>query len=267
MPQEENVSQFFGVLRHEFSMSVRRTGMWVGYLLLYGFYLTIFFVPDLDGFATFVPPDELWQFSGRTLFYCNMFMTVLAGILAADRLQRDFRLGVRELQQSSPLSLPVYILAKYFGVLAAALTPMLIFVLLAGVIYVSMFGAPVQFIGTLLVAFGAIGVPAHAFVIAFSLACPLVIPVRVYQVLFTGYWFWGNYLNPGAFPTISDTLLVPSGKYVLYGFFGGFPSDHALPSLPYTTTDAILNLSILTVCIVLVLFSINYYLRWQARRA
>lgn len=259
--------QFFGILRHEFSMSLHRTGMWVAYLLLYGFYLTIFFVPDMDGFSAFVPADELWQFSGQTLFYCNMFMTVLAGILAADRMQRDFRLGVRELQQSAPLSLPVYILAKYFGVLVAALTPMLIFVLMAGGIYVGVFGAPVQFMGTLLVAFLAMGVPAHAFVVAFSLACPLIMPVRVYQVLFTGYWFWGNYLNPGAFPTISETLLVPSGKHVLYGLFGGFPSDKAFSSPSYTTMDAILNLSVLATCIVLVLFSLDYYLRWQARRA
>jgi ABC-2 type transport system permease protein len=267
VPQEENVSQFFGILRHEFSMSLRRTGMWIAYLLLYSLYLTVFFVPDVDGFTTSIPTNELWKFAGQILFYCNMFMTVLAGILAADRLQRDFRLGVRELQQSAPLSLPVYILSKYCGVLFAALTPMLIFVLIVGFISVFVFGAPLQFFGNLLVAFFAMGVPAHAFVVAFSLACPLVMPVRVYQVLFTGYWFWGNYLNPGAFPTISETLLVPSGKYVLEGFFGGFPSDNTFFPPYYTATDAILNLSVLAACVVLVLFSLNYYLRWQARRA
>jgi hypothetical protein len=41
--------------------------------------------------------------------------------------------------------------------------------------------------------------------LAFSLACPLVIPLRICQVLFTGYWFWGKLISPKVFPTISDT--------------------------------------------------------------
>jgi ABC-type glycerol-3-phosphate transport system permease component len=125
-----------------------------------------------------------------------------------------------------------------------------------------------HFIGILLVAFLGMAVPAHAFVVAFSLACPLVMPVRVYQVLFTGYWFWGNYLNPSAFPTISDTLLVPSGKYVMEGFLGGFPAGSVQNSGPlYTATDAALNLTVLAGCIVIVLFVLDRYLRQQARRA
>jgi hypothetical protein len=226
------------------------------------------FYPDPYGENSMVPFNELWQFAGRTLFYGNMFMTLLAGILAADRMQRDFRLGVRELQSSTPLSLPVYVLAKYCGVLAAALTPMLIWLLLSGIVYVVWYGAPLYFIGILLVAFIGMAVPAHAFVLAFSLSCPLIMPVRVYQVLFTGYWFWGNYLNPGAFPTISQTLLVPSGKYVLEGFLGGFPSGKAPILGPvYTAQQAVLNLIVLALSIAAALFVLERYLRWQAQRA
>ncbi len=261
------MSQFFSVLRYEFDMSLRRPGLWIAYLLLYGFYLVIFFAPGVNDETAPVPLGELWQFAGQLVFYCNMFMTILAGILAADRMQRDFRLGVRELQHSTPLRLPVYILAKYIGTLAAAMTPMLLFVLLIGFIYVGVFDAPLYFVGILLVVSLVMGVPANAFVVAFSLACPLIMPVRVYQVLFTGYWFWGNYLNPGAFPTISETLLVPSGKHALYGFFGGFPSEKTFISPVYTATDAVLNLLVLALCIFLVLFCLDRYLRWQARRA
>ncbi len=257
--------RFFGILRHEFGMYLRRPGVWIAYLLLYGFYAVILFAPSPVGDYVPLPLDELWQFAGQTLFYGNMFMTLLAGIISADRLQRDFRLGVRELQSSTPLSLPAYIRAKYFGVLAAALTPMLIWVLLIGIAYVIWFDAPLHFIGILLVTFVGMTIPAHAFVIAFSLACPLVIPVRVYQILFTGYWFWGNYLNPGAFPTISETLLVPSGKYVLEGFLGGFPS-YNLPTTPrqlYTSQEAVMNLIVLAACIAVALIILDRYLRWQ----
>ena len=100
------MSRFFGVMRHEFNMYLRRPGVWIAYLLLYAFYAVIMFYPDPYGENSMVPFNELWQFAGRTLFYGNMFMTLLAGILAADRMQRDFRLGVRELQSSTPFSLP-----------------------------------------------------------------------------------------------------------------------------------------------------------------
>lgn len=262
------MSQFFGVFCHEYGMSLRRPGLWIAYGLLYAFYGFTIFAHGPGSESSTIPLDQLWQFAGETLFMFNMFMPILAGILSADRMQRDFRLGMRELQRSTPLGLLVYILAKYFGVLTAVLTPVLILVLAAGVLYVVLEGAPLHFIGILLVAFLGMAVPAHAFVVAFSLACPLVMPVRVYQVLFTGYWFWGNYLNSSAFPTISDTLLVPSGKYVMEGLLGGFPAGSVQNSGPlYTATDAVLNLTVLAGCIVIVLFVLDRYLRLQARRA
>ncbi len=261
------MSQFLGVTYHEFNMSVRRPGLWIAYLALYAFYAVSVFAPSPSGETALPPANELWQYAGQILFYGNMFMVVLGGILAADRMQRDFRLRVRELQQSAPLRLPVYILAKYFGTLAGVLAPMLAWVVLIGAATVVQ-GAPVNFIGIMLVVFLAMGVPAHAFVVAFSLACPLVMPVRVYQILFTGYWFWGNYLNPGAFPTISGTLLVPSGQYVLDGFLGGFPTGSVqYPAPLHSPIEAVLNLLLLALCIVAVLITLNLYLRWQAQRA
>jgi len=248
-------------------MSLRRRGMWIAYLILYIFYGFILFYPDPSGKNVPFPVNELWQVAGYILFYSNMFMVLLGGILSADRMLRDYRLGVRELQKSTPLRLPVYLLAKYFGVLAGVSVPMLVWMLIVAVLGMS-YGAPLYFIGIMLVAFLSMGVPAYAFVVAFSLACPLIMPLRVYQVLFTGYWFWGNYLQPGAFLTISGTLLVPSGKYVMEGFLGGFPSSNTnLPASFYTATDAFLNLSVLVVCIVAVLFTLNYYLKWQLHRA
>lgn len=259
------MSQFFGVLRHEFNMSVRRPGMWIAYLILYVFYSITILSPDPTGKEGF-PVNEPLQFAGYILFYLNMFMIILGGILSADRLQRDFRLGVRELQRSTPLSLPVYILAKYLGVLAGVSAPMLVYVLLVSVYGIAQ-GMPVSFIGAMLAAFLLMGVPAYAFVSAFSLVCPLFMPLRVYQVLFVGYWFWGNYLSPDVFPTISDTLLVPSGKFVLGGFLGGFPSVFTNINFTYSVTQAALNLLILAGCAVAALTSLYIYLRQQARRA
>ena len=261
------MSQFFGVTRHEFNMSVRRPGFWIAYALLGSFYTITMLMPSVDGSSDVIPPEQVWSEAGHIVFMFNIFMPLLAGILSADRMQRDFRTGVRELQRSAPLSAPVYILAKYLGVLVSVLTPMFILVMVTSVLLVLKRLAPVEYLWPSLLAFLSIAVPAHAFVVAFSLACPLVMPLRVYQVLFTGYWFWGNLLSPKAFPTISDTMLNAVGQYPLQAYFGMFTDSTQAVTDGFTPPEAVLNLIVLIACIAVALFAIDRFLHWQARRA
>jgi ABC-2 type transport system permease protein len=260
------VSQFLGVVRYEFNMSIRRPGLWISYTLLGLFYLITNLLPGLDPSEDIIQPDKIWYEAGHIVFMFNIFMPLLAGILAADRMQRDSRTGIRELQRSTPLLTSAYILAKYFGVLLSVLAPIFLLVLIVGTALVAKGLAPFYFLGPLLLAFLSIAVPAHAFVVAFSLACPLVMPLRVYQVLFTGYWFWGNLLSPKAFPTISDTLLNAVGQFPLQAFFGvSTDSTHKVEG-GFTPPEAVLNMIVLIACIAFALFAVNQYLRWQEHR-
>ncbi len=261
------MSQFFGVMRHEFKMAVKRPGMWIAYAVLYVFYSITVFAPSEVGEGLPATVTEMWQHAAMIVFYTNMFMVLLGGILAADRLQRDYRLGVRELQRSSPIGQFLYLLAKYIGVWAAVITPMFIYVMAYAGYYVARGVSPL-FLAIMPVVFLVMGGTAFAFVVAFSIACPLFMPVRVYQVLFVGYWFWGNYLSPDVFPTISGTLLVPSGKYAQYGFFHGYPEFFSKFNQPViTTAQAVWNLVILFSIIVAVLVVTTLILRRQTRRA
>ncbi len=208
---------------------------------------------------------DLWMYAGRFVIQFNLFLPVVAGILAADRMQRDFHLGVRELQSSTPLNLPAYILGKYFGVLASLFLPVFLWVFILSVMVAAFGLAPWAMIYALPIVCLVMTVPAFAFVTAFSLACPLIMPLRVYQILFTGYWFWGNALNPGFIPTLNGTLLTPGGMFAYEGFFGGFPQTVPI-SHGYTAVDASLNLLVLGLCITAVLFVTDRYLRWQAQR-
>ncbi len=255
--------RFLGVFRHEFNMSIRRPGLWIAFGLLFLFYTLSAFWQSSSTEKVVIANDEIWRFAGRMGFTFNLFLPVAAGILSADRMQRDFRQGMRELQSSAPLSLSIYILGKYFGVLAASLLPILIWIWAITTGLILNGTAPVELLYTMTLSFLAILLPAIAFVTAFSLACPLIMPLRVYQILFTGYWFWGNYLNPDEFPTLSGTLLTPGGMYAFQGFFGGF-SDSALD---YTSADATLNLIVLALSIAAVMFVLNLYLKAQANRA
>jgi ABC-2 type transport system permease protein len=180
-------------------------------------------------------------------------------------MQRDFNIQVWQLQQSTPLSRPAYVFGKYFGVLFSMLLPTLAWVILASLLSIPFAGASIDFLGAMLVAFLAVSVPAYAFVVAFSLACPLVIPLRVYQILFTGYWFWANYLNPDIFPTLNGTLLTPGGQFVVEAYFGSFGS--AAGQRLASPTQAWANLLVMGLCIAVILTLLNIYLSWQAKRA
>ncbi|MBN8654687.1 MAG: hypothetical protein J0M11_03055 [Anaerolineae bacterium] len=259
------MSRFFGVLRHEFNMSLRRPGLWVAYGLLFLFYSLSVMYPVPDENSIVIQDEQIWQYAGQMAFTFNLFLPVVVGILSADRLLRDFRQSVRELQESTPLHLAEYTLGKYFGVLLASLTPVLIWLWLITGLFIAFGNAPIEFFFTMTLAFFAIMVPAFAFVIAFSLACPLIMPLRVYQILFTGYWFWGNYINPEMFPTLNGTLLTASGMYAFQGYFLGFMGN--AEELTYSASDATLNLIVLALCIAAVMVVLNYYLQWQSRRA
>ena len=170
-----------------------------------------------------------------------------------DRIQRDVRGGLRELQDSTPLSRRDYILAKYLAALASSLLPVFVWAMLIAIQMTVSGHAPAGFLYAVPVAFLAITVPAFAFVIAFSLACPLVMPLSVYQILFTGYWFWANFIPSALFPTLNGTLLTPSGNIALQGFFGGPVSEAIRGAHQYTPLDAVLNLIVLALVAAVVL--------------
>lgn len=254
-----------GILRHEAAMILRRKGVWIAYLALYLFYGGVLFASSRSAKSLPVAPGGVLQAAGMYAFQFNMFMVLVAGIVAADVLERDWRNGVDELHRSTPMSHAAYLVGKYLGAVAALLVPYLVWIVVCGVWLVAKGAAPPAFIPALLAAFAALAIPAYAFVIAFSLACPLVMPVRVYQILFTGYWFWGNYLNPKIFPTLNGTLVTPGGLFMLRGYFGGGRLGASLGrSGPL---DAWLNLGVLALSIGLVFVLLDRYLTRRERQA
>lgn len=254
------MSAFFGVVYYEYRMAIRRWGLWLAFGLS-GLPFALRFA-ELD--AQTVRAANL-SLAGAVALSLNFMMPVVAGIVIADRLTRDRQLGTWELLAATPLSRQGYVLGKYAGAVLATLTPVLATLLLVAGLLVGRGAAPTLLLQAL-VAFLAINVPAHLFVAAFSLACPALLPVRVYQVLYTGYWFWGNFLNPKAIPTLAGTLLTPGGQFVAGAFFQASFGDPAA-SAGYTPLQAGLNVAVLLACAAGALAALERYLAWQDRRA
>ncbi len=253
------MKRFMGLVQHEFSMSIRRKSLWIGNGLVAGLFIISLLTqgPD-EGRNYFAGNASTWQEAGDMVYMFNMLIPLVAGILASDRLKRDYQIGIRELQISSPITDGVYLSAKYAGVLLSTFLPLVLSVLGLAAYGVVCGLPPVELLSGLLAGFVTISIPTFLFVVAFSLVCPLVIPVRIYQILFTGYWFWGNFLSDKVFPTISGTLLNASGIYALQGFFVGTLSRSG--KTLHTPVEACMNIAVLVLCAAFAMAAGRYYM-------
>lgn len=236
-----------GIIRYEYVMGIRRWGLWLSLFVA----SAITFVPRLLWKGNWTP-DSAWQSAGTFALTANVFLPLVAGILIADRLPRDRHLGVAEILRSTAVTRRAHIVGKYVAAVLAVLTPIVIVWAITAVVSAFREGSTAILLPTAL-AFLTVTLPTFLFVAAFSVACPAVLPVRVYQVLFTGYWFWGNFLNPKVFPTIAGTVLTASGASVARALFG---SRLGSGSVPF----ALANLLTLAVLATAVLVALERYL-------
>ena len=248
-----------GATIYEFKMQLRRRALWITFLL-FGLALVLsrLTLTPWGPYSGDLPVPHLlanWSLSVQFLH------PVAFGILLADRLPRDPRTRVSELLDTLPASHGARFLGKYLGATLATLLPVLL-TWAAGIAYIAADrGAP----GTVLSglgAFAAINLPGLLFVAAFSVACPVVLWVPLYQFLFVGYWFWGNLIPTSptgtTMPTLSHTLLTPLGEYAANGFFG---TEQA--SVRATAWEAAASVSLLLGLAALALLCAHRYLRWQ----
>ncbi len=258
------MSRFWGVAAIEYRMSVRRWGRWVA-MLLAGIPYSINLIDrsEMRAEELIYQQHNLLAVAGTVAWSLNFMMPVVGGIIMADRLARDSQLNVAELFHSTLLSNVEYVLGKYAGVVASVLTPVLVAL---GVVVVTLVAQGVSPLLALPagMAFLAVNVPAYAFVGAFALACTAVLPVRIFQVLYTGYWFWGNYLNPNFIPTLSGTWLTPNGVIATTTIF---QSEVLSRSGFYTLVDGWLSVVALTLSAGIALAALVRYLAWQQDRA
>ena len=211
---------FLGVFKYEFRMQIRRRAIWLTMTLI--ILLVLVLLTRTQGADQLLNRLSQAPINDVTAYWTDIINAILpigVGILLADRLSRDRKTKVDELFTSMPGALSIRLLGKYLGSTFATLVPMLLFYLLGlGVILYETHNFMALLIA--LEAFAAIVLPGILFIGAFSIACPVIMWVPLYQFLFVGYWFWGNLLSPNSgIPTLNNTLLTPVGEYQSQGFF------------------------------------------------
>ena len=230
-----------GATLYEFKMQVRRKALWITFGL-FGLALVLSRIalspwsPQSEGLPL---PHLLANWSLAVQFV----HPVAFGVLLADRVPRDGRTRVQELLETLPAPPVGHFLGKYLGATLATLVPLLL-TWLCGLAYiVADHGAP-EAVPLGLAAFLTVNLPGLLFVAAFSVACPVILWVPLYQFLFVGYWFWGNLIPTGpsgyVMPTLSGTYLTPLGQFMAKGFFG---TEQATPRA--TVAEGVASLGLL----------------------
>lgn len=245
-----------GALHYEFVMQVRRWSVWITMLLV----SSLTFLAGANEWQNFVtfPGKEvaiLWA------LHANFLLPVGFGVIVSDRLVRDRRTNVEAVLNAVPGSALARLWGKFLGTTLATTLP-LVLVYLGGIGSIFARSHDPQVLWWALPAFAAINLPGLLCVGAFSLALPVVLGVSLYQVLFVGYYLWGNDLPlTVGIPTLSHTLLTPAGEYRAGGFFGmSDPTFHA------TLSDALASLVLMLVGVAVALVGVWRYLIWQQAR-
>ena len=249
-----------GVFRYEFHMQIRRPTLWLAFVCV----AAIFGVGS--GLLQYLMNihNETWYTQVVQLTNnVNTLFPIYIGVLLADRLVRDRRTKVDELLYTMPATLSTRLIGKYLGSTCATIIPLFLYYCLnlGSVLYQS---HNLLVIPLALATFATIVLPGVLFVSAFSLACPTIMWVPLYQFLFVGYWFWGNVLSPRqGIPTLNATILTPRGEYMAVGFFGG----HGVPINQATPLQGVESMLLLLGIAVLVLYVLWWYLRWYQWRS
>jgi len=246
------IGQIWGALWAELTMQWRRWGFWVTFagvtllLLLLTIQTALYF--------KHMPPDSLYVRERFTLTqtinvmtygttaYGAMFFGLVASLLVVDRMARDRRLGMLELQRATPQGYWRYILGKFLGNMVAVLAPTLLGYLICALVTVAL-GWPMLLVTKFLQAFALINIPSTFAAVGLTLLLASVLPLRVVQVGFSLLWIEVN-IGLG-WHALAFNIFNPSGAYVYPVFFPFPPLLSVDPTFTTSLPLALLNIAVL----------------------
>lgn len=200
----------------EYRMAARRGMLWLAVLPLLALSaLTIITSPRTGGLGSAAQKLGTWS------MIVSILVTIGIGVAMADRFARVHRLSLAELLVATPASAGLRMLGVLLGSLAAALTPVAVFMLVAGLIVAITDSSPAApfwaFVATVVVI-----LPGALLLTTLAAALGLVLPLPVVRVLIVVFWFWACLFNTTLIPLPSPTgtLLSPLGDYAAVGWLG-----------------------------------------------
>lgn len=267
------IGQILATIRAEIVMQWRRWGFWLAFSIVMA--LLLFLTLQAGIYLLHLPPTSLYvreHFSAAdlvnimilgTTIYGSMFFVLIASLLVVDRMVRDRRLGVTELQQTAPMGHARYVLGKFLGNYLAVFVPALLGYLICGAAALVL-GWPAEILLKFLLSFALVFIPASLAALGLTFLLATFLPLRVVQVGFSLLWL---YFNTGlGIYGFGSSIFNPGGLYILPVFF---PTSRPMPSLVKMDPSlqmALLNIAVLLLTSLATLCLTYASLVWQQRR-
>jgi len=263
--------QVWATIWAELAMQWRRWGLWVAFgvatslLFLLTVQTAVYLQhpPSTSMYVHFSPEDlDNTMIYGGTA-YGVMFYSLLAALLVVDRMGRDQRLGMRELQRATSQGTLGYVLGKYLGNIVAMLVPIFLAYLLCALVTI-LLGWPVALLSKFLLVFLLVFVPSTLVAMNLALLLASFLPLRVVQVGFSLLWFEFN-IGPG-WHGLVFSIFNPNGAYV-YPVLTPVPDMQSVdPNFHTSAHLALLNILVLLLSAVLAFFLTWVGLAFQRQR-
>lgn len=266
--------QVWATIRAEIAMQWRRWGLWATFAAVAG--LLLLLTAQSAIFLLHPPPMSMYALQHYTLadltnlmiintaMYGSIFLGLVVVLLVVDRVGRDRRLGMFELQRATPQGYACYVLGKFIGNYVAILVPTFLVYLLCALMSLAL-GWPLVLLLKFMQAFALVFIPSSLAAISLALLLASFLPIRVVQVGFSLLWL---YLNTGLGQYgFGASIVNPSGLYVYPVFFPlTTPMQTVYPNFKTSMHLALLNIAILLLIAIVTLFLTYGSLTFQHHR-
>jgi hypothetical protein len=203
----------------------------------------------------FTPSDLNNLMIDNTATYGSLFLGLVIALLVVDRVSRDQRLGMDELQRATPQGDLNYLLGKFLGNTVALFVPVLLIYLLCALVMFVIGWPPVLFVKSLQ-AFGLVFIPSSLAALGVTLLLSSFHPLRLVQVGFSLLWL---YFNTGfGVYGFGGSIVNPGGLYVYPVFF---PLSRPLPTI-YPHFQTSMHLALLNIAVLLLIAVVSLLLTY-----
>lgn len=265
--------QIWATIRAEIAMQWRRWGLWVTFASVAGLLLLLTAQSAL--FLLHPPPTSMYQHYTvmdkinimiiNTATYASIFLGLVVVLLVVDRVQRDRRLGMFELQRATPQGYACYVLGKFLGNYVAVLVPTFLVYLLCALLSLAL-GWPLALLLKFMQALALVFIPSSLAAIGLALLLASFLPVRFVQVGFSLLWLYLN-TGLGQYGGFGASIVNPSGLYVYPVFFPlTTPMQSVYPNFKTSMHLALLNIAVLLLIAIVALFLTYGSLTFQRHR-
>jgi ABC-2 type transport system permease protein len=215
------MTAFAATARYELRMQLHKPTIWIATLIPYGFYAVLAMMGTQGGGLdrlTHNNDPKTWVVDSMGWFIPPL--AIVFGLVLADRLVRDRKLGVAPLLDVTPTNRGARLVAKYLGACAATAIPPALISVAVAVVFAIWRGRPAALLWGP-ATFVTVVLPLLLLTGALAFLGPQLVPTPMFRMLIVGIWFWAGATEVDSqLPSLAATVLSLTMDYPQKVFFG-----------------------------------------------